>query len=118
MNSLFISECLEGVNAPLCHVCSSKQDADSRFYICEVGNYLIVQLKRFLVIDGVVVAVPVICTPYLDVLVHVEDEVSCVRKFVLVSGIPWCLVYVIRAPYTLVITLPLLEMMCVVVGCT
>ena len=52
-------------------------------------NYLIVQLKRFLVIDGVVSknAVPVICTPYLDVPVHVDDEVSCVRKFALVSGI-------------------------------
>ena len=50
---------------------------------------LIVQLKRFLVIDGVVSknAVPVICTPYLDVPVHVDDEVSCVRKFALVSGI-------------------------------
>ena len=48
LNSLFISECLEGVNAPFCHVCSSKQDADSPFYICELGNYLIVQLKRFL----------------------------------------------------------------------
>ena len=32
LNSLFISECLEGDNAPFCHVCSSKQDADSRFY--------------------------------------------------------------------------------------
>ena len=29
----------------------------------------------------------VICTPYLDVPVHVDDEVSCVRKFALVSGI-------------------------------
>ena len=69
LNSLFISECLEGVNAPFCHVCSSKQDADSHLYICEVGNYLIVQLKCFLVIDGVVskYAAPVICTPYLDV---------------------------------------------------
>ena len=90
-----------------------KQDADSRFYICEVGNYLIVQLKRILVIDGVVskYAVPVICTPYLDVPVRVDD-VSCVRKFALVSGICH------SASYTLVITLPLLEMMCVVVGCT
>ena len=80
MNFLFISECLEGVNAPFCHVCSSKQDADSHLYICEVGNYLIVQLKRFLVIDGVVskYAAPVICTPYLDVPVRVDDEVSCV----------------------------------------
>ena len=112
LNSLFISECLEGVNALFCHVCSSKQDADSHLYICEVGNYLIVQLKRFLVIDGVVskYAAPVICTPYLDVPVCVNDEVSCVKKF--------ALVYVIRAPYTLGITLPLLEMMCVVVGCT
>ena len=82
LNSLFTSECLEGVNAPFCHVCSSKQDADSRFYICKVGNYLIVQLKRFLVIDGVVskYAVPVICTPYLDVPVRVDDEVSCVKE--------------------------------------
>ena len=89
LNSLFISECLEGVNAPFCHVCSSKQDADSHLYICEVGNYLIVQLKRFLVIDGVVskYAAPVICTPYLDVPVRVDDEVSCVKKFALVSGI-------------------------------
>ena len=87
LNSFFISECLEGVNAPFCHVCSSKQDGDCHFYIGEVGNYLIVQLKRFLVIDGVVskYAVPVICTPYLDVPVRVDDEVSCVRKFALVS---------------------------------
>ena len=56
---------------------------DSHLYICEVGNYLIVQLKRFLVIDGVVskYAAPVICTPYLDVPVRVDDEVSCVKKF-------------------------------------
>ena len=90
--SLFISECLECVNAPFCHVCSSKQDADSHLYIGEVGNYLISSvktLKRFLVIDGVVskYAAPVICTPYLDVPVRVDDEVSCVRKFALVSGI-------------------------------
>ena len=32
-------------------------------------------------------AVTVICTPYLDVPVRVDDEVSCVRKFALVSGI-------------------------------
>ena len=65
------------------------QDADSHLYICEVGNYLIVQLKRFLVIDDVVskYAAPVICTPYLDVPVRVDDEVSCVKKFALVSGI-------------------------------
>ena len=42
LNSLFISECLEGVNAPFYHVCSSKQDADSRFYICEVGTLIAV----------------------------------------------------------------------------
>ena len=66
-----------------------KQDADSRFYICEVGNYLIVQLKRFFVIYHVVSknAVPVICTSYLDVPVRVNDEVSCIRKFALVSSI-------------------------------
>ena len=89
LNSLFISECLQGDNAPFCHVCSSKQDADFRFYICEVGNYFIVQLKRFLVINGVVSknAVPVICTPYLDIPVRVDDEVSCVRNFAFVSGI-------------------------------
>ena len=42
-----------------------------------------------MVIDGVVskYAVPVICTPYLDVPFRVDDEVSCVRKFALVSGI-------------------------------
>ena len=50
---------------------------------------LIVQLKPFLVIDGVVskYAAPVICTPYLDVPVHVDDDESCVKKFALVSGI-------------------------------
>ena len=103
LNSFFVSECLEGVN-----VCSSKQDADSRFYISEVGNYLIVQLKRFSVIDGVVskCAVPVICTPYLDVPVRVDDEVSCVRKFALVSGI--CHSGSLHS----------VEMMCVVAGFT
>ena len=42
-----------------------------------------------MVIDGVVSknAVPVICTPYLDVPVRLDDEVSCIRKFSLVSGI-------------------------------
>ena len=42
-----------------------------------------------MVIDGVVskYAAPVICTPYLDVPVRVDDEVSCVKKFALVSGI-------------------------------
>ena len=77
LKSLFISECLEGVNAPFCHVCSSKQDADSCFYICEVGNYLIVQLKHFLVIDGVVskYAVPVICTP--------DDDLPDIESFTL-----------------------------------
>ena len=89
LNSLFISECLEGVNALFCHVCSSKHDADSHLYIGDVGNYLIVQLKPILVIDGVVskYAAPVLCTPYLDVPVRVDDEVSCVKKFALVSGI-------------------------------
>ena len=48
-------------------------------YICEVGNYLIVQFKTLF--GNCIVskyAAPVICTPYLDVPVRVDDEVSCV----------------------------------------
>ena len=37
LNSIFISECLQGENAPFCHLCASKQDAESQFSICEVG---------------------------------------------------------------------------------
>ena len=48
LNSIFISECLQGENAPFCHLCASKQDAESQFSICEVGCFVIVQLKRFL----------------------------------------------------------------------
>ena len=29
LNSIFISECLQGENAPFCHLCASKQDAES-----------------------------------------------------------------------------------------
>ena len=31
LNSVFISECLQGENAPFCHLCASKQDAESQF---------------------------------------------------------------------------------------
>ena len=74
MTSAF--ECLQGENAPFCH-------------ICEVGCYVIVQLKRFFMIDGVATknAAPVVCSPYLSVPVRVDDEVTGSRKFALVSGI-------------------------------
>ena len=49
--------------------------------------------------------------PYLDVPVRVDDEVSCVRKFAFVSGICH-----LGSLHSLVITLPLLEMMCVVLA--
>ena len=48
----------------------------------------------------------------MDVPVRVDDEVSCVRKFTLVSGICHS-----GSLHSVGITLPLLEM-CVVVGCT
>ena len=93
LNSVFISECLQGENAPFCHLCASKQDAESQFSICEVGCYVIVQLKRFFMIDGVATknAAPVVCSPYLSVPVRVDDEVTGSRKFALVSGI--CHIY-------------------------
>ena len=89
LNSIFISECLQGENAPFCHLCASKQDSESQFSICEVGCYVIVQLKRFFMIDGVATknAAPVACSPYLSVPVRVDDEVTGSRKFSLVSGI-------------------------------
>ena len=89
LNSIFISECLQGENAPFCHLCASKQDAESQFSICEVGCYVIVQLKRFFMIDGVATknAAPVACSPYLSVPVRVDDEVTGSRNFSLVSGI-------------------------------
>ena len=89
LNSVFISECLQGENAPFCHLCASKQDAESQLSICEVGCYVIVQLKRFFMIDGVATknAAPVVCSPYLSVPFRVDDEVTGSRKFALVSGI-------------------------------
>ena len=89
LDSVFVSECLQGENAPFCHLCASKQDAESQFSICEVGCYVIVQLKRFFMIDGVATknAAPVVCSPYLSVPVRVDDEVTGSRKFALVSGI-------------------------------
>ena len=51
LNSIFISECIEGEYAPFCHLCASKQDAESQLSICEVGCYVIVQLKCFFMID-------------------------------------------------------------------
>ena len=89
LNSIFISECLQGENAPFCHLCASKQDAESQLSICEVGCYVIVQLKRFFMIYGVATknAAPVVCSPYVSVPVRVDDEVTGTRKFALVSGI-------------------------------
>ena len=33
LNSIFISECLQGENAPFCHLCASKQDAESQILV-------------------------------------------------------------------------------------
>ena len=68
------------------HLCASKQDAESQFSICEIGCYVIVQLKRFFMIEVVATknAAPVACSPYLSVPVRVDDEVTGSRKFALV----------------------------------
>ena len=89
LNSIFLSESMSGDNAPFCSVCESKQDAESHFAIRQVGDYLIIQFLRFVHSNGVCSKKldPVICSPFLKVLIKVNDEVSTKRKFALESGI-------------------------------
>ena len=106
LNSIFISECLQGENAPFCHLCASKQDAESQLSICEVGCYVIVQLKRFFMIHGVATknAAHVVCSPYLsvsrfmvrmergDFVVNSQQDVPEVLNYILDN---FCGVYVL-----------------------
>ena len=89
LNAIFISESNSGENAPFCFFCNSKQDAESQFLIREVGDVLIVQLRRFEISDGVIKKIvdPVCCSPLLEVPVRVDDEITTKRKFTLESGI-------------------------------
>ena len=83
------SELLDGDNAYFCAICASKQPAETQVCLRNIGTYLIIQLKRFSFSDGVVTknSFPVVCSPYLNVPVRIDDEVTCIRKFALVSGI-------------------------------
>ena len=50
---------------------------------------LIIQLKRFNFSNGATYknSFPVVCSPYLNVPVCVDNEVTCIRNFALISGI-------------------------------
>ena len=89
LNSILASEPLRGDNAAFCHFCGSKQDSELKVSIIEVNTYFIVQFLRFSVADNEWTknAVPVLCSPYLDVPVRSDDEVTCNRKFALFAGI-------------------------------
>ena len=82
-------ESLTGPNSPYCNVCSSKTESDSKFSLTSLGSCLIVQLKRFLVSDGVVskYGAPFLLSDCVDVVTELEDEVFCKRRFQLCAVI-------------------------------
>ena len=84
-----VTEMLEGDNAPFCFVCSSHQEGDTRLSFRSIGRFLIVQLRRFFVLDGRVSkdCSSISCCPSIVVPVEEDEEITCNRTFNLVAVI-------------------------------
>ena len=83
LNNMLESESLLDTNAPFRNVCASIKDSDSKVSITSVGRCVIIQLNRFIVSDGVILknSAPVVCSPNIEIVTVLENEVFCSRKF-------------------------------------
>ena len=76
------SEVLTNDNMYFCKFCDSLQPAILEHKFCQLGHYLIIQLKRFS--NGLIKDIQhVISSPVLFVPVSVDSEIKLKRKFVL-----------------------------------
>ena len=89
LNFFLRSELMENDNALFCRFCESKESGETQIFLKGIGTYLIIQLKRFNFSNGATYknSFPVVCSPYLNVPVRVDNEVTCIRNFALISGI-------------------------------
>ena len=89
VNSILQTETLTSSNAPFCHVCSEKNDSDSKLTFTNLGSCLIIQLKRFRSIDGVSCkdCTLIQCLPLIKIIINSDKVVHLSRKFSLFAVI-------------------------------
>ena len=89
MKKALETESLEGDNAPFCYVCGSHQEGDVRLSFRSIGKVLVVQLRRFFVLEGRAAKdrQKISCCSSIVVPVVEDEEVMCNRTFNLVAVI-------------------------------
>ena len=83
LNGLLQSEQLIDENRYFCHICSSLQPAEVKYNLLSVGNYLIIQIKRFtfqLNISSKDITL-IKCSEPLSVPISNEHEVSVNKQY-------------------------------------
>ena len=77
LQKILAPEPLLAASAPFCYVCSEHCDSESKLSFAGLGKYLIFQLNRFRVVDGVTSkdCAPFYCSPSIEVVTEVEGEV-------------------------------------------
>ena len=83
------SEDLIGTNSYFCNVCSSHQPAVLEHEFSRLGNFLIIQLKRFSNFSGSVTkdARKVWCTSDLNIPISVDNAITINKKFKLIGTV-------------------------------
>ena len=89
MGSFLKTEYLSDENKFFCNFCKSLQPAFMEHEFSSIGRFLIVQLKRFLNLNGSVTKDirKVKCSPDISIPIQVEEEVMCPKKYRLIATI-------------------------------
>ena len=80
---------MSGKNEFFCNICSSNNQVPADHEISKVGDYLTIQMKRFLVFNQEVTKdiTKISCTPTLAVPVTLDDDIVGHKKFSLIATI-------------------------------
>ena len=89
LNSYLESDLLSGKNESFCNICFPNNQALADQEISKVSDYLIIQMKRFLVFNQAVTKdiSKISCTPTLSVPVTLMEDIVGHKKFMLIATI-------------------------------
>ena len=89
LNSYLESNLLSDENEFFCNFCSTNNQALADQVISKVGDYLIIQVKRFLVFNQAVTKYisKISCNPTLTVPATLDEDIAGHKKFDLIATI-------------------------------